>query len=73
MNKTFDEIQRASEAISMEALPADRPYRLTRDGKELLVGTERECWVYIHRMEPCSVSHALKFEGYAITPCKVGA
>ena len=47
------------------------PWTLYRDGKEILTGTERECWVYIHRMHCYSVDHACKWEGYSIKPTKL--
>lgn len=46
----------------------DGPYRLTRDGKEILVGTEGECWTWIHRNCGYSVEHALRYEGYRMEP-----
>lgn len=42
------------------------PWRLLRDGVEVLTGTERECWQYIHSHHCYSVSHALAYEGYSI-------
>lgn len=43
-------------------------YVLSRDGKELLRGTEAEVWAHMHRILPYSISHALEFEGYGIEP-----
>lgn len=47
--------------------PAER-YTLTRDGKPLMIGTEAECWNYLHATHACSVSHALRWEGYKLEP-----
>ena len=44
----------------------DGPYLLLRDGKEILTGTEGECWTWIHSHTPFSVDHALRYEGYSI-------
>lgn len=43
-------------------------YVLSRDGKEILRGTEQECWEYLHRTHGFSVDHALTHEGYAMEP-----
>lgn len=43
-------------------------YVLSRDGKEVLRGTEQECWEYLHRTHGFSVDHALTHEGYAMEP-----
>ncbi len=40
--------------------------RLTRDGREIMIGTEQECWVYLHWTHCFSVSHALRYEGYEL-------
>jgi hypothetical protein len=44
------------------------PWTLYRDGVEILRGTERECWQYIHSHHSFSVEHACKYEGYTIKP-----
>ena len=43
-------------------------YRLSKMGQEILVGTEQECWSYLHRQTPYSVTHALRWGGYRIWP-----
>lgn len=43
-------------------------YVLTRDGRAILVGTEQECWAYIHERHCYSVDHAIRWEGYSIQP-----
>jgi hypothetical protein len=43
-------------------------YNLRRDGRTILTGTEIECWGYIHWNHAYSIEHALKYEGYTITP-----
>ena len=47
---------------------ASGPWRLCRDGREIITGTEHECWTWIHSHTSFSVSHALHHEGYSITP-----
>jgi hypothetical protein len=47
--------------------PSDQ-YVLTRDGKEVLRGTENAIWAWMHRNHSFSVDHALKYEGYQIAP-----
>lgn len=44
------------------------PFRLTRDGAEILIGTEGECWTWIHRHASSSVEHALRWEGWKMEP-----
>ena len=39
---------------------------LKRDGKEIMRGTELECWDYILKNTHASVSWAIKYEGYSI-------
>jgi hypothetical protein len=41
-------------------------YILKRDEKEIMRGTEIECWDYIHNNHSYSVSWAIKWEGYSI-------
>lgn len=41
-------------------------YRLARDGETVTVGTETECWGYIHANHCYSVHHALTHEGYTL-------
>lgn len=67
-SRAFDHIQRTAEGVSMEALTGDRAYRLSRDGREVMIGTERECWLYIHRTHSYSVDWAQRWEGYSLTP-----
>lgn len=43
-------------------------YRLLRDGHEVARGTEGALWTWLHQHHSYSVSHALRFEGYAIVP-----
>lgn len=45
-----------------------QPYRLTRDGEEIMVGTELEILTYIHRKHSYSMQHALEHEGYRLEP-----
>lgn len=51
------------------ASPSGR-YVLSRDGAEILRGTESEVWRWIHRNHSYSVAHALLFEGYAVLPAE---
>lgn len=48
------------------------PWILKRDGVEIITGTEQDCWTWLHSHCSCSVDWALKYEGYSITPGKVG-
>lgn len=43
-------------------------YVLTRDGQEIIRGTEEEIWRWMHRNHSYSINHALRYEGYAIAP-----
>ena len=43
-------------------------YRLTRDGAEVMRGTEAEVWHYIHSHHSYSLAHAVAFEGYRVEP-----
>lgn len=43
-------------------------YILSRDGVAQMAGTEAEVWDFIHKNHCYSVEHALKYEGYTITP-----
>jgi hypothetical protein len=43
-------------------------YILTRDGQEKMRGTEIEIWQWMHRNLGYSVEHALRYEGWKITP-----
>ena len=47
-------------------------YKLIHDKKTVFVGSEGECWRWIHANDSFSVSHALKYEGYEIKPLKGG-
>jgi len=48
-------------------------YVLTRDGKEVLRGTENAIWAWMHRNHSFSVDHALQYEGYRIAPVEAVA
>lgn len=50
-----------------EKSPSDQ-YALSRDGKEILRGTEQAIWSWMHKNLSSSVDHALKHEGYRIAP-----
>lgn len=43
-------------------------YILARDGKPLFRDTEQACWAWLHRHHGFSVEHALRHEGYSMTP-----
>jgi hypothetical protein len=43
-------------------------YVLSRDGKEVMRGTEDEVWRWIHKNHSFSIDYALRHEGYAIAP-----
>ena len=43
-------------------------YVLSRDGREIMRGTEAEIWKYLHQTHSFSVTHALAWEGYTIRP-----
>lgn len=43
-------------------------YRLSRDGEILVIGSEIECWNWIHRNTPFSVSEALQRQGFKMEP-----
>jgi len=45
-------------------------YVLSRDGKEVMRGTEQEIWQWMHRNHSYSIDHALRYEGYSITPAE---
>ena len=47
--------------------PVDR-YILSRDGNEILRGSEWECWRWIHSTTTMSVDEALRHHGYTIVP-----
>lgn len=42
------------------------PFTLYRDGKEIMTGTERECFQYILNHHSFSVQHAFRYEGYSL-------
>lgn len=50
------------------AASANNRYILALDGKEVMRGSEEECWRWIHRNTPQSVSYALEYGGYTISP-----
>jgi hypothetical protein len=41
-------------------------FTLYRDGKQVLQGTEKDLWNYLHRTHSFSIYHALRWEGYSI-------
>ena len=41
---------------------------LSRDGKEVLKGSECACLDYIHNNHCYSMDHACKYEGYSFKP-----
>jgi len=41
-------------------------YQLKRDGKVMFEGTENECYLELHKVQPNSSDHALKYEGYSV-------
>jgi|HubBroStandDraft_2_1064218.scaffolds.fasta_scaffold16299_2 GNAT superfamily N-acetyltransferase len=43
---------------------------LTRNGREVMRGSEDQIWTWLHRHHSFSVDWALKYEGYAITPAR---
>lgn len=47
------------------------PWVLTRDGVEVITGTELECWQWIHSHTSFSVDHACRHEGYTMRPAQV--
>ncbi len=63
---------RAARSYPYDRSPSDQ-YVLTRDGKEVTRGTEQQVWAWMHRNVSSSVDHALKHEGYRITPVEGGA
>jgi hypothetical protein len=50
------------------ALSLNGIYILALDDKEISRGTEEACWRWIHSNTSGSVSYALEFGGYTITP-----
>jgi len=72
-NGEYDDVdirRGASEARDPYPYPTSHTgqYRLTRDGKEVLRGSEGEIWKWMHRHESSSIEHALRYEGYKIEP-----
>lgn len=47
---------------------ASDQYVLTRDGREVMRGTESQIWKWMHANVSSSVDHALRHEGYKIEP-----
>lgn len=43
-------------------------YQLLRDGEVLFEGTANECYIHLHKIQPSSWHHALKYEGYSVVP-----
>ena len=41
---------------------------LSRDGKQVFSGSSLECIRYIHENHCYSFTHALKWEGYSLSP-----
>jgi hypothetical protein len=48
-------------------------YVLTRDGREIMRGTEQAIWSWMHANLGYSVEHALRHEGYRIAPATAEA
>jgi|HubBroStandDraft_2_1064218.scaffolds.fasta_scaffold58474_2 hypothetical protein len=67
-----DEARRQRAPAASRSYPYDKSpsgqYVLTRDGREVLLGTEQEIWSWMHKNVSSSVDHALKHEGYRIAP-----
>ena len=55
-----------------DPLGREGEYVLTRDGKEIMRGSEAEIWGWMHSHLSYSVHHALTYEGYTITPVQPG-
>lgn len=51
--------------MSQDAFPL---FCLSRDGKEVLKGSQFECMDYIHNTHSCSFDWACKYEGYSLKP-----
>ncbi len=51
--------------MSNETFPM---FVLKRDGNEVKRGSEIALWDYIHDNHCYSVDHAIRYEGYTITP-----
>ena len=43
-------------------------FDLRKDGKLLFRGSEQECFIKLHQLQSASVDHAIKYEGYTISP-----
>lgn len=62
---------------SHPGFPAERTgnpeqvYTLDRDGKNVMMGTALEIAAWVHRHHSYSLDHALKHEGYTVTPVRV--
>ena len=41
-------------------------WQLKKDGILIFEGTENECYVKLHKIQPSSWDHALKYEGYSV-------
>lgn len=42
-------------------------YQVTRDGKTIeTFTTEAKAWAFLQRLQPFSIGHAVKYEGYDI-------
>lgn len=49
--------------------PGPGPWTLYLDGQVIKTAeTEGELWAFLHATTSCSVSHALRWEGYSIKP-----
>lgn len=53
---------------SLYPYPPAEAYSLRQDGVEVLRGSERECWDYLHGHHASSVHHALRHEGFEMVP-----
>jgi len=64
--------QRSSRPYPYDPSPSDQ-YVLTRDGREVTRGSEAEIWAWMHSNLGYSIDHALRHEGYTITPVEVAS
>lgn len=55
------------QAYSYRTSPTDQ-YVLALDKKEVIRGMSAIVWKYIHDNHSYSMAHALKYEGYTLTP-----
>jgi len=53
----------------LNQVPGDiKRYCVYRDGELKFCGTDAECMRWIHDHTPFSVDHAIKYEGYSVSP-----